>query len=304
MDTALLNRVARSFALSIRVLPGSMRDEVALAYLWARASDTLADDPQLPPGEALARIAEMEQWLRGEGPPGLPARLAGLAASAAHPGERALLESAPQWMSETRRLDQGAQDRLLRVATIIFSGQSLDLKRFRIGSRKILDTRDEVFDYAWRVAGCVGEYWTDTIAARKPAALAAPREKLRELGRQYGIGLQLVNILRDAPEDLEQGRCYLPGDGPSRLPASLEELHGRMLDWVPACREALQSGVEYLSHVRVRRLRLATGLPAALALPTLDRLARSTPQSWAARIKIPRSVVRRAALRLILGLGP
>ena len=35
---------------------------------------------------------------------------------------------------------------------------------------------------------------------------------MRALGVQYGQGLQLVNILRDAGDDLRKGRCYFPAD--------------------------------------------------------------------------------------------
>ena len=38
------------------------------------------------------------------------------------------------------------------------------------------------------------------------------KEEMRELGKNYGKGLQLVNILRDEVEDEERGRRYLPGD--------------------------------------------------------------------------------------------
>ena len=30
------------------------------------------------------------------------------------------------------------------------------------------------------------------------------------MGIRYGKGLQLVNILRDIPQDLRNGRCYIP----------------------------------------------------------------------------------------------
>ena len=39
----ILKDVSRSFYLSIRLLPKAMREPVSLAYLLARASDTLAD---------------------------------------------------------------------------------------------------------------------------------------------------------------------------------------------------------------------------------------------------------------------
>ena len=40
--------VSRSFYLSISILPKPLRDPVALGYLLARASDTIADTAELP----------------------------------------------------------------------------------------------------------------------------------------------------------------------------------------------------------------------------------------------------------------
>ncbi|MFM2241975.1 MAG: hypothetical protein RLZ97_830, partial [Verrucomicrobiota bacterium] len=54
-DLAILRReVSRSFDLSLRVLPGAMRDGVGIAYLLARASDTLADTAAVPVAERLS----------------------------------------------------------------------------------------------------------------------------------------------------------------------------------------------------------------------------------------------------------
>ena len=47
----LLRDVSRSFYLSIRVLPAPLRQPVAVGYLLARATDTLADTAQLPAGQ-------------------------------------------------------------------------------------------------------------------------------------------------------------------------------------------------------------------------------------------------------------
>ena len=45
----LLKRVSRAFYLSIRVLPEPVRRPVGLAYLLARAADTIADTAAVPP---------------------------------------------------------------------------------------------------------------------------------------------------------------------------------------------------------------------------------------------------------------
>ena len=42
----LLRSVSRSFYLSLRILPGPLRDPLTLGYLLARATDTIADTPE------------------------------------------------------------------------------------------------------------------------------------------------------------------------------------------------------------------------------------------------------------------
>jgi len=47
LQTAILRSVSRSFYLSIRFLPAALREPVALAYLLARTTDTVADTPRI-----------------------------------------------------------------------------------------------------------------------------------------------------------------------------------------------------------------------------------------------------------------
>src|SRR2546427_9728252 len=44
----ILKNVSRSFYLSLRVLPGSVRKQVSLAYLFCRVADTIADTSIFP----------------------------------------------------------------------------------------------------------------------------------------------------------------------------------------------------------------------------------------------------------------
>ena len=57
----LLRQVSRSFYISVRLLPKRIRMAIALGYLLARASDTIADTNQLPPEE---RIGLLDRFLR------------------------------------------------------------------------------------------------------------------------------------------------------------------------------------------------------------------------------------------------
>lgn len=64
IDWPLLKRVSRSFYLTLRLLPPQVRESIALAYLVARLSDTLADGADAEAEkQLLARRNEIEGWL-------------------------------------------------------------------------------------------------------------------------------------------------------------------------------------------------------------------------------------------------
>jgi Phytoene/squalene synthetase len=48
LQTAILRSVSRSFYLSVRLLPAQLREPVALAYLLARATDTVLTPHKSP----------------------------------------------------------------------------------------------------------------------------------------------------------------------------------------------------------------------------------------------------------------
>ena len=93
----------------------------------------------------------------------------------------------------------------------ITRGQALDLQRFvQAAEVRALNTANDLDEYTYLVAGCVGEFWTRLCFrhVRKFARLS--EEEMLDHGRRYGMGLQLINILRDAGADLRHGRCYFP----------------------------------------------------------------------------------------------
>ena len=69
--------------------------------------------------------------------------------------------------------------------------QDLDQSRYA--------TFDELHGYCCKVAGAVGIACTAVYGADEPA-----------LAETLGVALQLINILRDVPEDWRLGRVYLP----------------------------------------------------------------------------------------------
>ena len=64
LTTALLRRVSRSFYLSLTVLPAAVRPTIGLAYLLARASDTIADTRLIDRGSRIAHLETVRTALR------------------------------------------------------------------------------------------------------------------------------------------------------------------------------------------------------------------------------------------------
>ena len=61
----LLSAVSRSFYLSMRFLPREMRSGVAVGYLLARATDTVADAVDMDCRERLALLRMMGETVAG-----------------------------------------------------------------------------------------------------------------------------------------------------------------------------------------------------------------------------------------------
>src|SRR5947199_5989363 len=81
----------------------------------------------------------------------------------------------------------------------ITRAQLLDVERFAVPtSVRALATAAELNQYTYLIAGCVGEFWTHMAARHVRNFSQLPTDQMLGLGRAYGSGLQLINILRDA----------------------------------------------------------------------------------------------------------
>ncbi|MFD0892248.1 squalene/phytoene synthase family protein [Luteolibacter ambystomatis] len=288
LATDVLKGVSRSFYLTLRLLPGPMRHGASLGYLLARTSDTITDTTLVPVADRLALLDAYGAAVAGTGTtPAWPSHLL----AAAEPKEIVLLERSAEVLAALDQTPEAEKALIREVLEIIVSGQRLDLERFSAATPAepvSLPDDDTVEDYAWRVAGCVGAFWTKlgflTLGERYSTA---PMEELLEKGISYGKGLQLVNILRDLPRDLAAGRCYLPVDEPWDRKALLE-CHAR---WVEKAQAWVGEGRHYARTLPIRRLRAATVLPALLAEETLAKLQGARWADLERRVKVPRKRV-------------
>jgi farnesyl-diphosphate farnesyltransferase len=307
---AILRRVSRSFYLTLWLLPPATRETVALAYLLARAADTVADTRLLAVadrGRLLGELREVFDGARvGEARGATLEALRGLTRSEdVTPGEAALLEELGACLALFDGLAPPEQGLVRRVLDTLTDGMREDLERFPGESSdelRALETRAELRAYTYAVAGCVGEFWADLHAARLPSCARVDRAGWARDGVALGRALQLTNVLRDVHRDLSHGRCYLPredlaahGLEPTDLlaPATWPRLRPLYEDLVRAGLVDAAAGLRHVLATPSREVwvRLAAVLPLLLAVRTLGVVLAGNPLDPAARRKVTRATV-------------
>ena len=315
----LLRGVSRSFYLSIRLLPSALQAPIEVGYLLARATDTVADTTTLPQADRLDLLQAMMAAI--DAPAGdlrhCHQALTEFAERQTDPHERSLMQGLPDCLPLLQALSPDDQNSVRWVLGHITHGQILDIERFGQGPAA-LATDAQLDDYTWLVAGCVGEFWTELCERHLPGFATQSTDAMRQAGRAYGMGLQRLNILRDAGADLVAGRCYLPetrlaplGLSPEQLmkasrtgdAATLQRLAPLWDDYLQQTHTQLREGVLYSQRLTSRRLRLASALPALIGARTVALLRQAGPQALAQRVKMPRSEVHALLWRLLWRLA-
>lgn len=284
----LLRGVSRSFYLTLRVLPGDLRIPIGLAYLLARAADTIADTRLLPSEDRLSYLLEFRAQVEGPADTETLARIGLLPTeNQALSQELVLLSSLPVIFSFLETA--GEEDRALirSVVVNLTKGMEADLTTFPAedsGHIAALPDAAALDGYTYQVAGCVGEFWTAITMAHTPGLASWDAARMGEMGVRFGKALQMTNVLRDVPKDLRLGRCYFPQDRltacgltPDALLDSLKGGAARplLVDGIQIALGHFEAAEEYLLAIPRRhlRLRLAALWPVLIGLATLAELA-------------------------------
>lgn len=310
--TNLLRGVSRSFYLTLRVLPASVRDQVGLAYLLARAADTIADTKLLPPQDRLNLLLIFRAQLKG---PATARSLEKISSSLnsehLNPSEVVLLRSLPELFSILEALPKEDLNLVRDVVMKLTQGMEMDLRTFPAeDSNKVVALKEwEQLDlYTYYVAGCVGEFWTAITMAHTPALKKWDLEEMSIIGVRFGKALQLTNVLRDVPKDLRIGRCYLPeieltdiNVTPKLLldQATTSKARPLLVVGIKAALDHYSAAEKYILAIprRCVRLRLAALWPVLIGIATLAELAAN--ERWLDQSK-PSKVTRRWVYRMML----
>ncbi len=212
-------RSRSSFLPAMRLLPPDKSRSLLAVYAFSRACDDIADEEGIEPGERLRRFADLRQLLHDA-----------YAARTESPVGVALADTVRRYGIPKEHFAQ------------LILGCEGD------GTVTRYATFSELRTYCYRVASTVGLIGLEIFGYEDPVA--------RDLGEDLGIGMQLVNILRDVKEDAARGRIYLPQE-------ELRE-HGVTED-------------DILKGVMTDAFRQFMGMQAARAREFLDRGGRLVP---------------------------
>ena len=291
----LLHAASRTFAVGIDLLPPPLRSEVQTAYLLLRVSDYLEDNESIEPTRKAALLQQWAEVLGGQegvaeleramGPAQEPSPDALVARNVAMV-TAALEVLRPQARSLIRR---HVRDSTLGMARWItrgpgFAGES------------------DMDDYMHEVAGRVGWLLTELFALDIPR-VARLRERMMDLGAEFGLALQTVNVIRGLHADWRRGWIYVPhsflesGGDPEQLfradrdPEREDRVLSRLVE---KSERHLDAALHYVLLIPRRHhvVRLFCLLPYLFAVRTLA-LSRDNRTVFRQEAKIGREEVHR-----------
>ncbi|MBL6743258.1 MAG: squalene/phytoene synthase family protein [Candidatus Poseidonia sp.] len=311
----LLERTSRSFYPTLKYLPKKIRGQIGLLYLLARVADTIADSKHGETQVLLDLLSDYNDVAQGRSE-SLP-DFSVLAEIQTNPDEAELLRNVEPVVAGLQDYDAEDQQRMLECLEVIVGGQTLDLQRFGTakegGNISALSTEEELDDYAFRVAGCVGVFWTKMSLAHL-MTLPPDKEKMfMEKGIRFGKALQMINILRDIPEDLRYGRCYIPISGlkdhnlePTSLldEGNLEAFRPLYDSYLDLTNEHLEAATDYIRMIPEGQFRLKASvmLPVLIGQRTVTLLRSGNILNSDERIKVTRDEIKSYARKLLRAL--
>lgn len=312
---SLLETTSRSFYPTLKYLPKKIRGQIGLLYLLARVADTIADSKH---GETEVLLDLLEQYNDvAQGRSKTLPDFTELASIQANEHEAKLLRNVEDVVEGLKDYDEGDQQRILSCLDVIIGGQVLDLERFGIANEggKISSLTDdtELDDYTFRVAGCVGVFWTEMSLAHLMKLPPEEEKVFREKGVRFGKALQMINILRDIPEDLRFGRCYIPSETLSQHDLKPEDLmdESNLESFRPVydayldlTNEHLEAAIDYIRMIPEKQFRLkaSTMLPVLIGQRTVTLLRTGNILNSDERIKVTRDEMKSYARKLLRAL--
>lgn len=300
----LLKHTSRSLYLSVQMLPRAMRPAFSVAYLLCRYADTIADTSILPAERRLYWISRFPSIIENHPREEILQLTHEIEGGSDNPYEKILIQQLPACLEAFRHIPTQQQPFILEVAQAVCEGMKIDLQTFptqAVTEPAAFQHPEELEYYCRLMGGEPGLFWSRLID--HTAHLSAPREAFFQWGQHVGDALQIVNILRDLPKDLQIGRCYFPREDlqaaglmPAELlsPANSSRFEPVKQKWIKWGLTRLQDGINFFNSLPKRHFgqRAAVAWPILWAADTLYKIYREPDLlNTQKKVKIPRQTI-------------
>ena len=268
----MLESVSRTFTLSVKQLPGIVRDSITLAYLLLRVSDILEDNEVMDPTKKVQLLKLWNEILDGK--TSVVELTDQLNELDCNDPEVKVAINAGVLVDHLNTFPDEIRDSIKKHVTNTTEGMA----RWQTQGPYI-QTEAEMDDYMHEVAGRVGYLITEVFAYHSPK-IREKMDELMPLSREYGLALQTVNILRGMKSDYERGWVFTPQEfldeaGISRDDLFKPEHEHKALKVINRltlkAEKHLRHGLEYIAAfpTHQHRIRLACMWPLFFAVKTL-----------------------------------
>ena len=297
----LLVASSRTFAVGIRILPEPLRPEITVAYLLLRVSDYLEDNRELADDEKVALLGSWRRVLAGDAE--RQPLIERLREAREDTPDALVARHSATVLAGLDGLGPPAREILIRRVGESSAGMARWTER---GSR--FETEADLDDYMHEVAGRVGHLLTELFTLRLPETRKAG-ERMMSLGREFGLALQTVNVIRGLHEDRDRGWVYVPAAflpdpgidarqlfDPENLDAAMAVL-ARLVTKADGHLAAARAYIRLIPR-RYHRVRLFCLLPLLFAVRTLA-ISRANPDVLRRETKMTRREVKAITRRAV-----
>lgn len=300
----LLKNTSRSLYLSVQALPQKIRPAFGIAYLLCRYADTIADTELLPPERRIFWISQFPTIVQTQNAAEEKQLISEISGKAENPYEEELIKHLTACLEIYNNIESSLQPFILEVVHAVCEGMRIDLSYFphkKNSTPKAFSSEEDLYHYCRLMGGKPGRFWSQLIYHAAPISIE--EELFYQLGERVGDSLQIVNILRDLPKDLQMGRCYFPQTDLDNVSLSPTELLSSSSSprfepikqkWIRWGKDNLTEGKRYFSLLPKTQPRIRTSVAWPM-LWTADNFVKLSeepdllnPQK---RVKIPRSTI-------------
>jgi farnesyl-diphosphate farnesyltransferase len=301
----ILPKVSRTFAPTIQRLPRELFLQVTVAYLLCRVADTIEDssflDIEQKQGilKAYADILARKYTARA-----LDSFMIRVSSLPQKGPDYDLVHHLPTILVVYNDFPEKVRSGISTWVVEMVSGMRRYAQAKTNTSQNFLKTWTELDEYIYYVAGTVGNLITTLFSYYSHHITRTIANRLKRYAESVGKGLQMVNIIRDMPDDWKCNRSYMPSELLEKYDLTRQSIFERknvqrskkMLDeLIESAVAYLDAAVQYIVAIpkAERSIRLSCLLPLFWALQTLRSIKKNINTFLKKeKIKISRTILR------------